>query len=405
MIISRKKTNLVIACILIFMLMQFYGFVGFKGTYSRLCLMIAVFFIFVYSWNTYLSLIKSKIHFFVFLLTIAMFFSFINAYLFWGQDFLSSYRGSAKYMIIVFFFFLVKVKFSQNEVEKIIVFFSFVFVCFWILGLMSAPHILFDVNVDNNDFGLDDTRGLTRLRIPGLGFIVLGSFLSINKFIITKKKIWLFLFFVFYTVIFLQLTRQVILATALIVIIYTLKTSILSRIIAFFMVLIAPLCLLMLGGDQQNNGILGKLVSLSVSDFSGAGSGEQYIRFREYYYYIFDFPTNFITFIFGNGVPFGDSVYAKIAQKPIDLYQYYLSDIGYAQIYNFFGIFGLCLYFIIFYKALKMMKNRNIFYAKMFILYECIVGFTSNYILLDGIALSMSLYLLDTYSSRCEGEQ
>ncbi|HBW5140513.1 TPA: hypothetical protein ME697_001615, partial [Klebsiella pneumoniae] len=163
-------------------------------------------------------------------LFITMWISIACAFLFWGQDVILSYRSSATYFGIVFFFLLMKEKPDVTVVEKLIWFYCIVFILLWLYGMHKAPQIIYAIDAETT---MDNSRGIFRLALPGRGFLILGFFVAVSKYIETKKTKWAVLFSILFVFIIFQVTRQIIIFSFLVSAIYILRKSKVALFVLF----------------------------------------------------------------------------------------------------------------------------------------------------------------------------
>ncbi|MCV4714196.1 hypothetical protein OFC05_29450, partial [Escherichia coli] len=70
----------------------------------------------------------------------------------------------------------------------------------------KAPQIIYAIDAETT---MDNSRGIFRLALPGRGFLILGFFVAVSKYIETKKNKWALLFGVLFVFIIFQVTRQI----------------------------------------------------------------------------------------------------------------------------------------------------------------------------------------------------
>jgi hypothetical protein len=149
-------------------------------------------------------------------------FSILLCYSFWGQSPILGFRPAAPSLAIIYFLFLLKIQPSIKSVEIMICFFSVVYIAIWISAISNAPELTFG---KGSEEGLSEDRGFFRTYIPGMGFLLLGFFMSVNKYVVTRNPIWIIVFVGLFIVIVLHLTRQIILFSFLVALPYLLRRS------------------------------------------------------------------------------------------------------------------------------------------------------------------------------------
>jgi hypothetical protein len=331
--------------------------------------------------SLYIKLVK-----YIFVLIVL---SVFIACVFWGQNILLSYRSTAQYIAIIYFFILLKIKPDLKLIENIISCFCVLHLACWIYGMMKAPELTFGINPENT---LDDSRGVFRLNIRGFGFVILGFFFAICKYSETRMKKWILIFTFLFIIIVLHVTRQVIVISLIISLIYLLKNSKYLWILTG----ISTITFLFINNKTLNeDSLIGRLFALTNRQIELQQSGEEeYIRITEYRYFFTEYSKNTITDILGNGVPHGESDYGK---REIALQQHHLytSDVGYAAIYTRIGMLGLIFYCLIFYRVARQKVPTRCMYAKLFMIYMIFANIAASWVFHDMIVICICLYILE----------
>lgn len=321
--------------------------------------------------------------------------SVFMAYLFWGQDFLLSYRVSYVFFIMLFYFYLKKKRYSLGTIEFIIWFFAVLYIFLWLYALSRTPELTFGYT-ESGDVD-DESRGIFRINFIGNIFLPFASFLAINKYAITRKIKFLLLFGLFFVFIILQVTRQTILFTAIVSVIYLFKYYKKYIYILTFL-LIAGYFILPYVKIPEDN-VISALIELSESQNEADAAGNEYIRITEYRYFFTEWSGNPITWILGNGLPHALSEYGRYYSRIQTTQKLFLSDVGYASMYVINGLVGLFFYFLLFFKSLKTKLPGNCHYASMFVLFLVLANiFASWYFVADcQIAMALCFYIISEY--------
>jgi len=370
----------------------FYRYVGFN---EQLCkaiyfvvLPITVLFVFSeligkYKNKLYAGLVRN-----IFML---MCFSMLMAYSFWGQGFDLSYRVTAVYLAIVFFFFLMKTKPDLIYLEKIIWFFGILYLMIWIYGLFKAPELVFGLDLKN---GIDDSRGVFRLEVSGRAFLIVCFFMSLNKYTESKKSIWIGIFILLFIAIVMQVIRQIIAFSFLIGLYHLLKSN---KYLWIWMGLAGIIIIFSINNITiKDKSVIGKLIALSEDQFIQQKHGDEDIRTTEYRYFFTKYSKNIVTDLFGNGVPHTESPYGEKETRLQNLKDLYSSDVGYADIFMRFGLLGLFFYGLIFFRVIKQKVPQKYMYAKLFILYLIFANVAASWVFQDTIVICICLYILES---------
>jgi hypothetical protein len=251
---------------------------------------------------------------------------------------------------------------------------------------MKAPEIVFNVTMFE-----EDERGIFRLFIAGSESVIIAFFMTISKYVETRKTKWIVLSIGLFVIIVLHATRQIISISLLVALFYLLRKNkylwIYIGIVGVSLFLINKIAI-------NENSVIRKLVATSEEQLRAQQRGEEYVRVTEYRYFFTEYSKNIITCILGNGIPHSNSAFGKMEDRMHAEKYLYVSDVGYAQQYVWFGLTGLVLLGIIFYRALKQKIPSKYMYAKLFMIYIVFVNIASTYMTYM-IMISICLYILE----------
>ncbi len=144
----------------------------------------------------------------------------------------------------------------------------------------------------------------------------------------------------------------------------------------------------------NDDGLVSRLIYISTKQLQEHNTGNENVRLLEYQYFLTSYSKNIFTDIFGNGVPHVESLYGHKEVNIKEQFAYFLSDVGYAEVFIRFGFIGLFLYILMFLRAAKQSVSSDIVYAKMFIIYIACVSVTSSWIFKDIIPICISFLSL-----------
>lgn len=398
-----KKNNINLLLLMLFPLIfyQFYKVVYISQTLAKMLFFVMIALLLALFTFTLLkikkhSLFQLPLKFFFLVIVFSMF----NAYMFWGQDFILSFRSTAPYMGMLYFFLLVWMKPSIKDMEKIFLIYCFLYILLWCYGLYKAPEVIFGADPESS---IDDSRGVFRLLLAGKGFLVLALFYYVNQFVLSKKSKWLIVALIIFLVIVLQVMRQMIFFSLVISVCYILKNK------KWLLCIFVPLLLIVyfngVNYNANDDSVLGKLISLSVKQFEQHNTGDENIRVLEYIYFFTSYSKNIFTDLMGNGVPHYESLYGVKEVSIMEQLAYYMSDVGYAELFIRFGIIGMLLYLYVLAKAILYKGTRSVGYAKMFIIYIVGVSIGSNFLFIDAIPISIALYIIELDKFNCIKEK
>jgi len=404
--IKKSKTRKIISIFWLYLFplasFLFYEYVGFNEKQLKMIQFIIVFFALIFVLKDLLRKHKQTRYYNIVRILLLLFlFSMIMACLFWEQSIQLSYRATApQSLTILYFFILFKIKPSRAEIERLIWFFCIVYLLCWVYGIAKAPQLVFG---SEDEFGLSDERGVYRLFIKGRGFICLGLFLAVSKFIETKRKIWIFIFAGLFAVIVMHTIRQVIFFSFLVTVGYLLWSK--KKLLIFVGILSIGFLFFENKIKISDNSIIGSLLALSERQIEEQYSGDENIRITAYKYLFTEYSANIITDVFGNGFPHEQSHFGQKELYMKNFLKIFSSDVGYAAIFVRVGWLGLLCYLLIFYRTIKQKVPPAFMYAKLFIIYMIFANIAASWVYHDMIAICVCLFILECSNLEQKNEQ
>ncbi len=360
----REYRFLLLFSIITLLAYQFYGAVFLNQFLIKLSCTLLVAGIAVYVWKR-IVVSKKNIPFYNLCrgLTFVVFFSMVMSWIFKEQSIPLSFTVASRNVLqILLFFYLWKVKPSQDALEKYILVFGFLYIILWSYAMMKVPEIVFGHMGEDGIF--DESRGMIRINFVGRGNLIIAFFLCLNKFKNTNLKKWLLLAALFFVFNVFQVTRQLILWPVIVGIGYLLwnRKKWCFGVITFVITLYLFLPTLKFSDDS----IWGSMINLSERQAKSQQSGDDDIRIKAYRYFFSEWHDNPLTFLLGTGQPHGASKFGLWYQNKVMVGQnYFLSDVGYASMYASYGLIGLLLWVILYIKGVKLKVSRTLDYTRM----------------------------------------
>lgn len=306
--------------------------------------------------------------------------STLMAITFQNQSFYITMIATLPYLLgYMVFYILMKFNIPKIQIEHAIWIFCLIGMGGYIINMITFPNIILGIEKEN---GYDMSRGIVRIGICSLELIVLFFFYSINQWMIKKEKKYLWLILLTVIFIILSVTRQYILLSVALGIIFILKKASLYKKIATI-----GLCIITYIYILPQIPIYKTMVELSEIQAERNKTEDEDIRIKAWKFYVNEYQTNQITKILGNGIPsIGNSYWGNnhnfTVNKNLGGNGCYMADVGWAGFYWAFGLFAtLGLIFILIQGILKK-KPKN----KEFLTYWCI------FILLTSIASAPILF-------------
>jgi len=336
-------------------------------------------------YSKYISLI-------IYLIPVTIF----SAYAFWEQSPLLTFVSSFPFLTYFFFFFFKRFKIPIAIIEKIVWIFSIIFMICFFYALFKAPTKVFTGYGGTDD--IDNSRGLYRIRLTliGAGPIYLAYFIALSKYIATGVKKWLFFAIIFFIVIALQLSRQAILLTGILGILYVLKEiSLLKKVLvigAFYAITLY---------STTQIPFIAKLIEVSEQQIENNNENED-VRLQAYKLYMTEMPTNLFTATFGKGMYTLNkgSKYGDYINKHGRQYGLIPADVGYAFIYLIFGISGLVIFFLILIKAIFQKIPEEFLYTKYYIYFLMLGSIAGSPIIGTIPTFCMVVYILHVLNTK-----
>lgn len=359
---KSSKSTFVTLIIMILCGFQFYSFNAFNMNICKLANMLLIPTLMLLSVKQIFKMEKDIFFRLMRVLFFSWVFSMIMAYLFWGQSIQLTYRASASSMLIVIFFYFVKKGITRTTLERIIIIFAWLYILLWIYSMSRAPLITFGWADD--DFLNDDmSRGILRINFTGRLSLILGYFYYLNKSFVDKKPKFVAFAVIFFIFIVLQVTRQLILWTAVVTVIYIfVRAKKLAIVLAIFF---ASIYISSTRIAFSDSGVIGSLLNVTENQVNRS-KGEEDIRVTDYKYFFTKWSKNPVTDIFGNGMPHSNSSYGKFYDSLRFGDGLFLSDVGYPCMYVLTGLLGLLTYLVLFIKGALQKMPKELLYVNMF---------------------------------------
>ncbi len=327
-------------------------------------------------------------------------FSSFMALFFHEQSFMTSFIAIIPYLLgYLVFYILIKFNLPKEKIEKAIWTFCFIGMAIYIINMLTFPNITFGETKDE----YDTSRGILRLNIFSLELIVLLFFYSINQWMITKKKKYIWLIFLTAVFIVLSVTRQYILLSSILGVCFILKKASLSK-----KIITLVLCFFVYFEVLPQIPMYRTMVELSEEQAERNKTEKEDIRITAWKFYTYEYQKNKFTAIFGNGVPsIGNSEWGDEFQKTI-YFEYggngcFTSDVGWAGFYWNYGLFATIGLISLLLKAIFYRKQKNEEYLTYWCIFIFITSITSGPIIISKQIISIMTVLYIIFRNRING--
>lgn len=292
----------------------------------------------------------------------------------------------------LFFFILMKLQVNKALIEKSLKILVVCSLVMYLANLAVFPNKIFGGSQDEYDM----SRGFARLGVPMIEIVVIYLFYSINEWMITRRRKWLFWMGISMVLIVLSLTRQIILFSLVFGMLFVLKHARMSIKVGVVLLTVI-FCYFVLPQIPMYK----TMMELSEEQAEKNKYEKEDIRITAWRFYTTEYQTNFVTPFLGNGTPSeGNSAWGIKHMKTI-YYEYggngcFTPDVGWAGFYWFFGLFATLALLNLLVKAFIRKKPDKKSYMSYGILFFLITSITSGPILFYSqiVSLCLILYLI-----------
>lgn len=319
--------------------------------------------------------------------------SIFMASFFQNQSFLTSLIATLPYLFgYITFYILMKLNIPTIKIEKAIWTFCYISMGIYIINVISFPNIIFGTEKEAYDM----SRGVVRLGIMLIELIVLFFFYSINQWILFKKKVYILLIFLTALFIVLSVTRQYILLSFGLGFIFILQKASLAKKIA-----VIVFCFFIYKFVLPQLPMYNAMVELTEAQAEKNEYDKEDIRIQAWQFYTYEYQTNSMTAILGNGVPsLGNSQWGNEFREAV--YPDYggngcfTSDVGWAGFYWNYGLFATLGLFFLLLKAAFKKKEKKEQYLSYWCIFIIITSVASGPIIIyyQIISIMTVLYLI-----------
>lgn len=338
-------------------------------------------FILIMSLPLFISFISNKNKNLIFkryiiLLAIALLANVIASYINRGQAPYWSIRTPemTNFFPILLYFYLINNNIKIKSIERIIGCLYIIFCICYFIQYIILPDIIFRP--------LNFTEAETRFRMHGQAIVTLGYFFSLNKYILTRRNLYLLYIFLGICVFIMLGFRSMLLALIICTIFMFYKTSkITLKSLFSFVCLFAILIFILYQFDFTKYTIQTMINRNQDQNFQN----EDYIRIRELEYFTQEHFISLSDFFWGSGFPSDQSSYGKYMLSLQEYNQYGESVASVGAWYDW-GLLGLSwvagiptviILLIISIKAIFKKTDKQYYYFSFFYLFMILSSITT----------------------------
>ena len=342
----------------------------------------------IISYGVYDSSIKFKPNFTIFILIILISLptSMYVAKTQHNQSIQLSLIGQ-RHMYYYFLYFAAHAtKFRPKDIERIFLYFGILFMLLYLIQMVTFPNKLFNARVFKD-------RGTIRIFMPGLTYMIVGYFYTLQNFLEKNKIKYVLYNFIALSIMILIGSRSLLFVVLLITIINLLVSKqIKSRILIYLLSIIAGFIIIIIFKN-----IFVQLIEVTQRTKE---TGLENVRIRAAIFYLTRMFPNVLSYICGNGMASGQSEFAGRIAMYSSKYGYYLSDIGIIGNYVNYGVFFVIGVIGILWKVFKTKIEHPFNHLKYFFLVVLLTlptggGFAESELI---VIVCLSLYILDVSS-------
>lgn len=286
------------------------------------------------------------------------------------------------------FWSMMKLNVTEEQVIRFCLVISLISIPIYFANAATFPNFMFGGTTEK---GEDFSRGILRIPVFNLNIICMMVFYSINRVMLNRRKLfWTIIGCLMALMVVLSVWRQNIAITfGLSFIFIFIHTSWIKRIV---MVLIAVSAVTFVPKIPMFKA----MIELS-EDQSDANDEDEDIRIYDYKYFGYEFQTNDVTRVFGNGMPsFGNSVWGNAMENEWFALGTYPPDTGWVGFYWCYGAIAvLCILALFIISAVREKRPDQKYLTYTFLMYILLQIASGSILRADeAVSISVALFLL-----------
>lgn len=295
------------------------------------------------------------------------------AYLFHGQGIVVSIITSlAVTFAYGWFYILLKLRIPADKVIKVLFVACALAIPVYALNALAFPDAVFGEAPEE-----DLTRGIIRITLPFIVTFVLLLFYSINKWNLTKKRVWLVVAGVLMLMIILSVIRQIILVAGLLGVLFFFRNLSWIKKALGVIVLLAVVFVVL-----PQIQIFEAMIELSEKQYESNEEEDEDVRIGSWRYHIYEYQDSPMTMLLGNGMPsVGHSAWGDKFDYDAETSRYFAADVGWAGFFYHFGLIATVALACVFWSAFRREKSPGKQYLSYWIAFVAITAVASGPIL------------------------
>lgn len=314
----------------------------------------------------------------------------VSCYYYRGQGFIDTFKAEANYFYILTYFIWFSVSNDLREVEKGLLGVSTLVIFLYLIQYLLLPYGVVFLPVDE----LSQELGYAaRFKIIGQGFISIGYFFCINKFMLTKKFIYVIIAICAFIAIFAMGFRTMLFFLIVFTLLLIMKfNGVKGKGILYAILFIVILYFLTINIPFLSEKLSEMLERQKTANFSNS----DYIRMITLNYYTTEYFNGSLEFILGSGTPFEGSDYYRMHQYLSEGLGMYYADwglLGFSWIIGIPAVISMLYYSVI---CIRARVSKPYLYVGFWFLYMIFASFTTSEFCRLGnfVTQSLALYII-----------
>ncbi len=302
----------------------------------------------------------------IILLLLGLMLNLLACQYFRDQSLFSTFRASANFIYIFFYFVLRYINPTLKETEKAMFILIILFCIAYIVQYIVYPTVIF------RGAAIEYSEDI-RIRLAGGGLSSLGFFMGLNKYLEEKDRKYLFLVFLCIIPIFLMGFRTMLGALVIFSFILFIKTYGFSWKLFLYGVLGIGVVLVLL----QIPIFADKLNSMMERQQTDNFSNSDYVRVINFQYYTQQHFNSVLEYLLGSGMPFENtSAYARSMMRLQERGIFYV-DFGLLGLSWILGIIPVLLMITYSIKAFLIKVSSQYYFLGIWFIYLVGISFTT----------------------------
>ncbi|SHN07991.1 hypothetical protein SAMN05720472_0310 [Fibrobacter sp. UWR3] len=284
--------------------------------------------------------------------------SFLCNELVWNSPFIEEFFAYAKILGFFSYFLLLRFCVKESAAELFLIVFAVIYFFCWVIGIVSIPDLVF--GADRDSWLTNTDRGFYRLFIPNKEHFTILLFFFLGKFFNNKKSIFLILSMLSFVVIVLHVGRQWIFWAAFFVaLMIGFGNNWKKWKILLILVIVSVACYAFFEANPQ----FGAMVDVTQKQMDNANDD---IRMQAIDHYLWEYPHNLPTMIWGNGPATSGTELRTVANVAFNR-GFYKEDIGFVAMYVDYGLWMVFLMIALALRVVRIKVEPKYVYLKFYI--------------------------------------